>query len=117
MLNRYSSRRQPLDAGFLNARLASARSYDRIAGYFSSSILEVAGEASGERDRADPRRVQFGADAGGRGRCQGCAGGLCAASGVTSATRTDWAIPSKPRFSPALRVAALRQDRDSRAAG
>ena len=45
MLNRYSSRRQPLDAGFLNARLAGARRYDRIAGYFSSSILEVAGEA------------------------------------------------------------------------
>ena len=45
MLNRYSSRRQPLDSGFLNARLAGARSYDRIAGYFSSSILEVAGEA------------------------------------------------------------------------
>ena len=45
MLKRYSSRRQPLDAGFLNARLAGARSYDRIAGYFSSSILEVAGEA------------------------------------------------------------------------
>lgn len=45
MLNRYSSRRQPLDAGFLNARLAGARTYDRIAGYFSSSGLEVAGEA------------------------------------------------------------------------
>ena len=45
MLNRYSSRRQPLDAGFLNARLTGAKSYDRIAGYFSSSILEVAGEA------------------------------------------------------------------------
>ncbi len=45
MLERYSSRRQPLDAGFLNARLAGAKSYDRIAGYFSSSILEIAGEA------------------------------------------------------------------------
>ena len=45
MLNRYSSRRQPLDAGFLNARLTGAKTYDRIAGYFSSSILEVAGEA------------------------------------------------------------------------
>ena len=45
MLNRYSSRRRRLDAGFLSARLAGARSYDRIAGYFSSSILEVAGEA------------------------------------------------------------------------
>ena len=42
---RYSSRRQPLDTAFLTPRLAGARSYDRIAGYFSSSILEVAGEA------------------------------------------------------------------------
>ena len=45
MLKRYSSRRRPLDTGFLSPRLAGARSYDRIAGYFSSSILEVAGEA------------------------------------------------------------------------
>ena len=30
---------------FLRPRLEGARSYDRIAGYFSSSILEVAGEA------------------------------------------------------------------------
>lgn len=45
MANRYSSRRQPLDHSFLNQRLIGARSYDRIAGYFSSSILEVAGEA------------------------------------------------------------------------
>ena len=42
---RYSSRRQPLDTAFLTPRLTGARSYDRIAGYFSSSILEVAGEA------------------------------------------------------------------------
>jgi len=45
MKNRYSSRREPLDHSFLNQRLVGARSYDRIAGYFSSSILEVAGEA------------------------------------------------------------------------
>ena len=45
MIERHSSRRRPLDAGFLTARLTSARRYDRIAGYFSSSILEVAGEA------------------------------------------------------------------------
>ena len=45
MLKPYSSRRQPLDAGFLTRRLTGARGYDRIAGYFSSSILEVAGEA------------------------------------------------------------------------
>ena len=45
MLSRYSTRRQALDTGFLKPRLKGARSYDRVAGYFSSSILEVAGEA------------------------------------------------------------------------
>jgi superfamily II DNA or RNA helicase len=45
MKKRYSSRKEPLDHSFLNQRLIAARSYDRIAGYFSSSILEVAGEA------------------------------------------------------------------------
>ena len=45
MVSRHSSRRRPLDVSFLNSRLAGARSYDRIAGYFSSSILEVAGES------------------------------------------------------------------------
>jgi hypothetical protein len=48
MINRFSSRREPLDASFLNKRLEKAKSYDRIAGYFSSSILEVAGEALDE---------------------------------------------------------------------
>ena len=43
-LKRYSSRRQHLDQAFLTARLANARGYDRIAGYFSSSLLELAGE-------------------------------------------------------------------------
>ena len=42
---RYSSRRQPLDASFLGPRFRGAKGYDRIAGYFSSSILEVADEA------------------------------------------------------------------------
>lgn len=45
MIYRYSSRRKKLDAAFLNEKLKGALSYDRIAGYFSSSILEVAGEA------------------------------------------------------------------------
>ncbi len=44
MIRRYSSRRERLDTSFLNDRLKGARAYDRIAGYFSSSILEVAGE-------------------------------------------------------------------------
>ena len=45
MIYRYSTRRKKLDQSFLNKKLKGAISYDRIAGYFSSSILEVAGEA------------------------------------------------------------------------
>ncbi len=44
MIERYSSRRARLGS-FLPERLAGARAYDRIAGYFSSSVIEVAGEA------------------------------------------------------------------------
>jgi len=44
MIRRFSSRRERLDTSFLNDRLKGAVAYDRIAGYFSSSILEVAGE-------------------------------------------------------------------------
>jgi superfamily II DNA or RNA helicase len=45
MVNRYSSRLSRLDESFLNKKLISAKNYDRIAGYFCSSILEVAGES------------------------------------------------------------------------
>ncbi len=45
MICRYSSRTKKLDQSFLNEKLKNARAYDRIAGYFSSSVLEVAGEA------------------------------------------------------------------------
>ena len=44
MIQRYSSRRSPLK-DFLTTQLQGARRYDRIAGFFSSSLLEVAGEA------------------------------------------------------------------------
>jgi len=43
-LQRYSSRRARL-TGFLPGLLEGATGYDRIAGYFNSSILEVAGES------------------------------------------------------------------------
>jgi superfamily II DNA or RNA helicase len=43
VIRRYSSRRAPL-AHLLRELLTGASSYDRIAGYFSSSMLEVAGE-------------------------------------------------------------------------
>lgn len=45
MLKRYSSRRGDIFTDFLARSLPEAKSYDRIAGYFSSSILEIAGEA------------------------------------------------------------------------
>lgn len=44
-MNRYSSRKNKLGEQFLNAKLQGGVRYDRIAGYFCSSILEVAGEA------------------------------------------------------------------------
>lgn len=45
MLKHHSSRRVRLDHSVLNERLINAVSYDRIAGYFRSSLFEVAGEA------------------------------------------------------------------------
>ena len=45
MIQRHSSRRSRLDQTVLTQRLAGAVSYDRIAGYFRSSLFEVAGEA------------------------------------------------------------------------
>jgi hypothetical protein len=47
VIRRFSSRRERLAERFLDARLRGARRYNRIAGYFSSGVLEVAGEALG----------------------------------------------------------------------
>lgn len=44
-LKRHSSRRHRLDRTVLKQRLEGAVSYDRIAGYFRSSLFEIAGEA------------------------------------------------------------------------
>lgn len=44
-LRRFSSRRERLNHGFLFSKLKGAVGYDRIAGYFRSSVFEVAGEA------------------------------------------------------------------------
>jgi hypothetical protein len=44
LIHRYSSRRSPL-MDFLATELHGAHLYDRIAGVFSPSLLEVAGEA------------------------------------------------------------------------
>ncbi|MDP1525047.1 MAG: phospholipase D-like domain-containing protein [Rhodocyclaceae bacterium] len=45
MIQRHSSRRSRLDQSVLKQRLTGAISYDRIAGYFRSSLFEIAGEA------------------------------------------------------------------------
>lgn len=45
MIKRYSTRREAISASLLHNHLINAKQYDRIAGYFSSSILEVAGES------------------------------------------------------------------------
>src|SRR6056297_2914497 len=44
MIKRFSSRTHRLDQSFLLDRLKEARSYKRIAGYFTSSLFEVAHE-------------------------------------------------------------------------
>ena len=44
-MNRYSSRRDDAFSSLLKSKLPNALKYDRIAGYFSSSLLEIAGEA------------------------------------------------------------------------
>ena len=44
LVRRFSSRVQRLDHAVLQERLRNARQYDRIAGYFRSSIFEVAAE-------------------------------------------------------------------------
>ena len=44
MTHRYSSRQRAPGERFLADRLQEAVAYDRIAGYFSSSVLEIAGE-------------------------------------------------------------------------
>jgi superfamily II DNA or RNA helicase len=45
LIRRFSSRTHRLDASFLMQHLIGARSYKRIAGYFTSSLFEVSGEA------------------------------------------------------------------------
>ena len=65
-IRRYSTRDGRLEHVFLKSRLAGAQSYDRIAGYFRSSIFELVGEEIGQIDRVrivcnsdlDPRDIR-----------------------------------------------------------
>ena len=45
MINRFSSRQQHLGHSYISDRLKNAKNYDRIAGFFRSSMLEIAGES------------------------------------------------------------------------
>lgn len=45
MIRRYSTRREEISSSLLQYHLKGAKQYDRIAGYFSSSILEIVGES------------------------------------------------------------------------
>jgi SNF2 family DNA or RNA helicase len=47
MIYRFSSRKNNLGDAFFQNALENASAYDRIAGYFSSSIIEIAGEHIG----------------------------------------------------------------------
>ena len=114
-LERHSSRRRPLDASFLKPRLEGARSYDRIAGYFSSSILEVAGEAF-EQVQGSVRIVC---------NSQMSRADVEIAKAARAAMRREWCESrpealgdgARPRFPPALRRPALGQARRPCAAG
>lgn len=83
MIRRHSSRRTPLVGSLLEQRLLGATSYSRIAGYFRSSLLEVAGEAieavTGPvrivcNSDLDPRDVRTAASAQQALRAHWCAG-------------------------------------------
>ena len=69
LINRFSSRNQRLKKVFLRDRLVDAESYDRIAGYFRSSIMELVHEELSSIKRVrivcnsdlDPRDINVGA--------------------------------------------------------
>ena len=51
LIRRFSSRKDRLDHVFLRDRLRDTAAYDRIAGYFRSSIFEIAAEEIARIDR------------------------------------------------------------------
>lgn len=59
LINRFSSRQHRLDHVFLKERLANARSYRRIAGYFRSSIFELVAEEITAIDKVTSVHIAF----------------------------------------------------------
>lgn len=99
MITRHSSRRSPLDSEVLKARLAGASSYDRIAGYFRSSLFEIAGE---ELDAiSGPIRIICNSDLDARD--------VLSAQAAQAALRSSWCRGEPEKLPPAAqgRVTAL----------
>jgi|GEM_PF-3106042 len=102
MIQRYSSRRSPLK-DFLAPRLQGARRYDRIAGFFSSSLLEVTGEAL---ERMEPEGGET------------CVRVLCNSSlnplDVQTARAAKWGMHREWRASLPVEVGASKKARTGR---
>ena len=91
MLEKHSSRRARLDHMVLAKRLEGAVSYDRIAGYFRSSLFEVAGEAIA--NVAGPVRIICNSDIDPQD--------LVTATAAQAAIRRSW-CSVKPEDAPAI---------------
>lgn len=89
MLRRHSSRLNRLDHTVLNERLRHAVGYDRIAGYFRSSLFEVAGEAL--LAVGGPVRIVCNADV--------CAKDVATAKAAAQALRQGWCA-GQPETAP-----------------
>lgn len=96
MLTRHSSRRNRLDRAVLNQRLDGAISYDRIAGYFRSSLFEVAGEALAKVD--GPIRIVCNSDLDPQD--------VVTAASAQAALRRSW-CSGRPEEAPPQRAASL----------
>jgi hypothetical protein len=97
MLQRHSSRRNRLDRDVLKKRLEGAVSYDRIAGYFRSSLFDVAGEAI--TSVAGPVRIICNSDLDPED--------LTTATAAQAALRRSW-CNGKPEDAPPLAIPRYR---------
>lgn len=97
MLERHSSRRNRLDHTVLAQRLDGAVSYDRIAGYFRSSLFEVAGEAISKV--AGPVRIVCNSDLDPQD--------LITAAAAQAALRRSWCA-GKPEDAPPTAIPRYR---------
>jgi len=102
MLTRHSSRRQRLDQSVLARRLDGAVAYDRIAGYFRSSLFEVAGEAISKVD--GPVRIVCNSDLDPRD--------LVTAAAAQAALRRSWCA-GQPEWAPPVALPRYRALHDA----